>query len=415
MNIFRGIWRGGGAPGDASGWQQNAPMVPAVEASKPYDVDKALQIPSVWACIDLLSHTVAALPCDVFLIDSEGRKTADDKCNLADVLGRSPNADMTPYEFFSAMVTNYCLHGNAYALITRWTGERKGQVKALYPLAPQQMQIYRDEDSGQLIYRYLDKNEKYTDYKSSEILHWKGIGNGIMGLKKLAFMRATLTESNDSQSIAVNLFSRNGKLDGVLSTGGVINDRQKKDIADQFERMRKDGGIPVLPADMKFTPYSATPAESQLLETRKFCVEEVCRWFGIPSALINSSGGAPGSNIEQVTANFYRSTVLPMLMGLEQAIMKRVPCVEERYNHIVKFRLSFLNRASDQARAQIAATAVQNGWKTRNEVREDEGLPPVPEGGTLTAQSNLFPLGQLGTANASQVRQDPISQEPTKQ
>lgn len=415
MNIFRWIWHWGGTTGDASGWQQNAPMVPAVEASKSYDVDLALQIPAVWACVDLLSHTIASLPCDVYFIDADGKKTIDKKCNLDDVLSRSPNADMTPYEFFSAMVTNYCLHGNAYALISRWTGERKGQVKALYPLASSQMQIYRDENTGQLIYRYLDKNEQYTDYKASEILHWKGIGNGIMGLKKLAFMRATLTETNDAQSIAVNLFGRNGKLDGVLSTGGIINDRQKRDIAEQFERMRKNGGIPVLPADMKFTPYSATPAESQLLETRKFCVEEVCRWFGIPSALINSSGGAPGSNIEQVTANFYRSTVLPMLIGLEQAIMKRVPCADERYNHVVKFRLSFLNRANDQARAQIAATAVQNGWKTRNEVREDEGLPPVKDGDTLTAQSNLFPLNQLGTVNASQVSQSPISQEPTKQ
>ena len=95
--------------------------------------------------------------------------------------------------------------------------------------------------------------------------------------------------------------------------------------------------------------------------------------------------------------------------------MKRVPCTEEKYSHSVKFRLSFLNRANDESRSRIAATAVQNGWKTRNEIRAEEGLAPVADGDTLTAQSNLFPLSQLGQTNTSQVSQQTLTEEPIKQ
>lgn len=415
MNIFRWLTNWGGTTGDHSGWQNNSPMVSIVDGSVPYSPDMALQIPAVWACIDLLSHTIAALPCDVFRFDSKGNKVADKNCNLNYILSESPNADMTPYEFFSTMVMNYCLHGNAYALISRWTGEKKGQVKGIYPLSSEQMQIYRDENSGQLIYRYLDKNNQYQDYKSSDILHWKCMGNGITGLKKLDFMKISLAESNYAQSTAVSVFNKKGKMSGILTTPKVLTDKQKEEVASQFQKMRDEDRIPVLPIDMTFQQLNLNPAEQQLLDTRKFSVEEICRWFGVPSALINSNGGAPGSNIEQVTANFYKATILPMIISLEQAIMKRVPCADEKYNHTVKFRLSFLNRANDESRSRIAATAVQNGWKTRNEVRIEEGLPPVEDGDALTAQSNLFPLSQLGQVDSSQVSQTQLTQEPVKQ
>ena len=269
MNIFRWLTNWGGTTGDHSGWQNNSPMVSIVDGSVPYSPDMALQIPAVWACIDLLSHTIAALPCDVFRFDSKGNKVADKNCNLNYILSESPNADMTPYEFFSTMVMNYCLHGNAYALISRWTGEKKGQVKGIYPLSSEQMQIYRDENSGQLIYRYLDKNNQYQNYKSSDILHWKCMGNGITGLKKLDFMKISLAESNYAQSTAVSVFNKKGKMSGILTTPKVLTDKQKEEVASQFQKMRDEDRIPVLPIDMTFQQLNLNPAEQQLLDTRK--------------------------------------------------------------------------------------------------------------------------------------------------
>lgn len=399
------------ASGDHAGWQDNFPQMPAIENAKNYPPDSALQLPVIWACVDLLARTMASLPLDVYIEDRFGTRERDDKCNLAYILQQSPNYGMTPYEFIHTMTMHWALRGNAYALIVRKTDKT---VKALYPLNPDQMRVYLDDD-GSLIYHYYNKKNEYVDYKPEQILHWKSMGNGVIGLAKLDFMKASVTESALAQTTAVDIFGKKGRLDGILTSESKLDNTQKIEIAKQFQRMRAGEGIPVLPASMQFIQLNQTAAEAQLLETRKFSVEEICRWFGVPSALVNSDGGAPGSNLEQVTANFYKQTILPMCTSLEQAIMKRLPCPDERVNHQVRFRLTFLNRASDQVRSQINAQAVQNGWKTRNEVRIEEGMAPLPDGDALTAQSNLQPLDMLGTANASQVSQTPITEDPVRQ
>lgn len=409
MNFFKWIFRSSGPTGDYAGWQNSEPMAPVTTNSKVFSSEKAVQIPVVWACVDLLSRTVASLPIEVFK-DLNGERQLDTKCNLHSILNVSPNFMMTPYELMQTMVMHWCLRGNAYAQIVR-NGD--GSVKALYPLNPDQMNVYMDE-SGKITYRYYDKKNHYVDYKTEDVLHWKCMGNGIKGLSKLEFMSSSLTENAAAQESANDVFTSKGRLKGILSTPNLLNPKQKDEIEVQFKNMAQ-GGIPVLPASMTFQQLSLSPAETQLLETRKFSVEEICRWFGVPSALVNSDGGAPGSNLEQVTANFYKGTILPMCISLEQAIMKRVPSTAEKYDHSIRFKLSFLNRASDKDRSSINAQAVQNGWKTRNEVRREEGLPPVKDGDALTAQNNLQPLAMLGSANASQTPQTPLSTREQRQ
>ena len=87
---------------------------------------------------------------------------------------------MTPFEFWQTMVMHWALRGNAYALIVRKTDKT---VKALYPLNPDQMQVFQN-DHGNIIYQYYDKNSKVAQYKPEQILHWKCLGNGLIGLSK---------------------------------------------------------------------------------------------------------------------------------------------------------------------------------------------------------------------------------------
>lgn len=413
MGLFKWFTAKHGPTGDNAGWQDSEPMIPAVTNVTPVAPEQSLQISTVYACVDLLARTVACLPCDVYLINSDGTKERDVKCNLHYILSQSPNFGMTPYELISTMVMHWALRGNAYALIVRGKDKLTKQevVKSIYPLNPDQMNVYMDT-SGRVTYRYYDKKDQYVDYDPEQILHWKGLGNGILGLSKLEYMKASINESALAQETALDIFAQKGKMKGILSAQNVLSNNQKAEISKQFQKMR-DGGIPVLPATLSFQQLSLSPAETQLLQTREYSVEEICRWFGVPSALIGSDGGAPGSNLEQVTANFYKSTVLPMLISLQQSIIKRVPCKDEKYNHIVEFRLSFLNRSNDSARSSINAQALQNGWKSRNEVRIEEGLAPVSGGDLLTAQSNLVPLDKLGT-NVSK-DETMLSNQPQRQ
>lgn len=410
MSILKwiGNWMFGGM-GDYSGVQFNQPQTTPVRNAQTLSPDAAIQIATVWACVDLLSRTMASIPCDVYLIADDGSRKLDTECNLHSVLTKSPSYAMTPFEFWQTMTMHWALRGNAYARINRYDD---GNVSSLQPLNPDQMEV--SQVDGRVRYRYWDSDSIPKDYPAEKIMHWKGMGNGIVGLSKLEYMRASVTESAYAQSNAVDMYAGRGKMNGILTADNLLSTKQKAEIAQQFQSMRS-GGIPVLPASLKFQQLSLTPADTELLATRKFSVEEICRWFGVPSALINGDGGAAGSNIEQLTLNFYKSTVLPMCVSAEEAIIKRIPCENEKKNHQVRFRLSALNRSNDSARFQMYAQAVQNGIMTRNECRRAEDLPPVPGGDELTVQTNLLPIDMLGTQDSGKVPQKPINTEPQRQ
>ena len=411
MGLLRLVGSIFGAMGDHAGVQYNRPLTHPISNARTMSPDASVQTAAVWACVDLLSRTIASLPLDVYIIRPDGTREADTRCNLHWLLSHSPNAIMTPFEFWQTMTMQYTLRGNAYALIRR---NPDGTARSLTPLSPDQMVV--DTTDGKLVYYYTNQFNKVVKYAPRDIMHWKTMGNGIIGMSKLEYMRASVYEGTVAQENAVDLYEGHGRAVGILTAQAVLNDKQKIEISKQFNSMR-DGGIPVLPANLSFQQLSLTPADTQLLETRQFNIDEICRWFGVPSALINGAGGAAGSNIEQVTANFYKSTILPMCISAEQSLMKRVACTDERLDHTVQFRLSFLNKSNDKDRYAMQAQAVQNGWKTRNEVRLDEGLPPLEDDNcnVLTVQNNLTTIDKVGLTNASQTSQTPLTEDPIRQ
>lgn len=390
--------------GRHDGWQNTMPMTTSIEGVKSPKVDNSLQIGTVWQCVDLIARTFASLPIDVIKEDREGRKIDDKSCNLYNLLARNPNEDMTPYDFWHYMTCSRLLRGNAYALLYR---NGRGEVIAMIPMPSDQMVVgYKD---GKVAYFY-EEDGKITEYSSNNILHWKGLGNGIVGLSVLEYMQSIITETNSAQNNAISIFANKGKLNGILTADSILNNLQKSEIAQQFQRMRDNNSIPVLPASLKFQQLSLSPADTQLLETRKYTSSEICRWFGVPEAMLTGES----SDITEVERHFYRTTILPLCLSVEQLCSKKIPCTSEK-SHIVKFRLSELNRASDSERAALNATYVQNGIKSRNEVRREEGLKDVEGGDILTAQVNLASIDNLKYNIYNGSSSNNLSPQPIKQ
>ena len=184
-----------------------------------------------------------------------------------------------------------------------------------------------------------------------------------------------------------------------MNVDHVLKPEHRENIRRSLENFCSGGvsKLMVLEADMKFQSVSLSPEASQLLETRKFSTEEVCRWFGVPPVMIGASGQTTwGSGIAEIMAGFYKLTLNPLLRNIEQALSARVLTPRERIDYTVEFNFDALLRGSIQERYSAYATAVQNGFKTRNEVRQLENDEPMEGGDQLTAQTNLAPLEMLG-------------------
>ena len=390
-------WFGwGGALGEQSGRQvsgASGSLIPGTHALAP---DGALQLSTVWACVSLIANIIASLPLFVYTQNKGKRDLARDAL-LWQVLHDSPNSRMTPMEFWVAMLLNLLVRGNAYARIDR---SASGEAIALWPMPSDQVEPWMLPD-GTLVYKYT-VGSNVAVLSSENVLHIKGMGNGTTGLDRLDYMRASTAEAANAQGAASTLFANHGKPSGVLMIDKVLNAQQRAAVRQNFIDMAEGGTsrLFLLEADTKYQQLNLTPADQQLLETRRFTVEELCRWFGVPPVLVGHSNvTAWGSGIEQLIDGFHKLVIGPLVVNLQQAIAKRVLTPNQRVRFTVEFSLDALLRASLKDRMEIYAKAVQNGLKTRNECRQLENDPAIAGGDELTAQSNLAPLHMLGKMN----------------
>lgn len=387
-------WLGAiGSTTQNKGIQDSRPAQTVYPKTKDITIDGALQVSAVWACVELISDVVASLPIYVYRMNNGVRELARDS-NLWRLLHTKPNSRQTPMEFFQYMTMNFIMRGNAYARIER---NSKGEAIALWPLAADQVQVTLLDD-GSLTYEYY-YDGKIIVYAQSSILHFRDKGNGVVGMSRLDYMRSTNNLAVNAQNLTNKLYANDNKRAGVFSIDKPMTPEQREMVRKNFAGLveANNDDLFVLEAGAKFEPLTLTPAEVQLLETRRFSIEDIARWFGIPSILINDlTNRVPYGNNDDLIQFFYKFKLRSVLVNFEQALTARIMTFEERANLTIEFGLDALLRSSLKERMEIYSKAVQNGIYTRNFCRQLENEPPMDGGDMLTAQVNLAPLDMLG-------------------
>jgi len=403
-------WFGGGTS-QGPGEQVVYPITRPVPLTRPeVGIDGAMQVSAFWACVELLTETVASLPCFVSSVDASGHRELARDSQLWRLLHTQPNSRHTPFEFWQFMAMQYLLRGNSYARLER---DSDGNVVAMWPLASDQVKVVAGKN-GTLTYEYsFDGN--VAVYGEQSILHWRDKGNGLVGMSRLAYMQSTLGIALGAQDQSAKTHAREGRRPGVFMIDKLLTPEQRKQIRANFKGLKEAGedDLLILEAGAKWEPVTLTPAETQLLESRRFSIEDIARWFGIPSVLINDTAKTTtwGTGVQQIVEGFVKFKLRPMITSLEQAITRRVMTPAQRATMSVTFSMDALLRSSLKDRAQIYATLVQNGIQTRNECRQLEDLPPMDGGDLLTAQMNLAPVGDLpGLAAGGDVAPEPVAQ-----
>lgn len=412
MNLFTRIakWWSGNATGQHSGSQLTQPATSAHDDTPIIGVDSALQVSTVWACVSILTDVVSSLPLMVWR-DDKGARVSAKGTTLYEVLHDSPNRRHTAQEFWEFMMLNFVLRGNAYARVDR---NGAGEVVALWPLSADQMEVIASDD-GSLMYIYYLGNEGIV-YQEQNILHIRGKGNGVVGMSPLDYMRSSVSLAIKAQNHTVKTYTKNARRPGLLMVDGVLTPEQRAAVKNNFGDIvtGSDKELYVLEAKFKFEALGMSPADMQLLESRKFSVEDLARWLGVPSVLINDSkdSSALGSSTKEVIDAFVKLRLRSILVKTEQAIRKRVFTPRQRaQGYVAEFKLDALLRASLSERMDAAAKGVQNGLLTRNEGRALENRPAMDGGDILTAQTNLAPLDMLGRIQSGKaVPEQPIQQ-----
>jgi HK97 family phage portal protein len=375
--------------------------------------ERALKISAVWACVQLISNSVAGLPLNIYQDAKGERKPITGRDSLDDILRRRPNPYMKPRDFRSAMTVQMCLWSNAYAEILR-VGNR---AVGVMPLRPGRMTPVIGDD-GVLTYHYTtEKGVKV--YAQDSILHLKGFGtDGFVGVERGSFAREAYGLTVAAETFAAKQFSNGGRPGGVLTFDTFLKPDQREQAKKLYEGMAEGAmnanKLWVLEGGSKYLALDFAADQMQMIATRSQQLSEVARFFGVPGVMIgagDSTSAAWPASFEQQMLSFLTFTLQAYLDEWKAAIeFSLIPANSDvRVDHDT----APLVKMDSNATATYLSRLVQNGLMTRNEGRLKLGLPRADDEGAdaLTMQTNLNSLE--GADNAQEISK-PVNRMPTE-
>lgn len=363
-----------------------------------------LQLSAVWACARLISETIGTLPLGMHERATGGKRPAPQH-GLHFIISAQPNADTISSVFWEAVVAAMLLRGNARCE-KLMVGDR---VVGLQFLHPGRLSMSRRGD-GSKEYRYTEDNGRQRIIPATRIWTIPGWSlDGKTGVSVIHYGAQVFGSALATDEAAAGTFKRGLMPTTWFKYPKVLNPKQREDARELIEG-RLSGAVnagrpAILEADMEVGTLGINPKDAQLLESRAFSVEEICRWFRVPPWMVGHTDKSTswGTGIEQQMIGFLVFTLGPWLKRIEQSIVKDLLTPAERLRYYPKFAVEGLLRADSAARAAFYSVMVNNGILTRDEVRELEDRPPMGgNAAVLTVQTALAPLDSLGNNTADQ-------------
>jgi len=363
------------------------PGRPAFMAPSGIDVtaDSAIRMSTVYACVRLLGDTISSLPLGAYV--RRGRN----RISYAAVYGSTPewvnrpNPETSRLEFFEQVIASLNLHGNAYILTVR---DENDEVFELYCLNPDEVRIRRLRPNEPLVYEITirDVNEARTEILTNrEILHIPmfRLPGSHYGLGPVSAARLTIGAAMAADTYAAAYFGNAANPGGVIEVPGELTQEQAQDIGRDWNITHtgpyRAGRIGILSGGASFKPLTLNAQDAQLLEARRFNVEDIARLFRVPVSLLGHpvAGAMSFASVEAQNLSFVQHSLRPLLERLEQSLSALLP----ESDGFIKFNLDALLRGTTLERYEAYTKGLREGFLSLNDVRSVEDLAPIGEAG----------------------------------
>ena len=361
-----------------------------------YKTSQSMTLAAVHRCVSVITNAVSSLPVKLYVIDKDGYKQEIEN-DLSYYLSKKPNSKMNAYTFYSLIVKDILLNGNGYALIIREGGRIKGFQYVQAGLVSPIDMIDHIEYSVTGVKGMV---------RQEDILHFMNYtDNGVYGISVLTHARRTLGIADYGDKAAENFYKSGGCTSGFLKFDGPSNQKQRDEMISAWNTAtggpnNGPNGIAVLPANVTYTQLSVNPADAQLLESRKFEVIDICRFFGVSPTKCFDMSSASYSTVEATELAFLNDTLRPLLSKIEMELETKLFKQGEHYD--IKFDVSELLRTDKTSQAQYFTQLFNLGVLSPNDIRKQLDMDAVEGGDIHVAQINLTSIKNLETINATE-------------
>jgi HK97 family phage portal protein len=290
------------------------------------------------------------------------------------------------------------LKGNGYAYIDR---DNNNNIQQLIYIPAEFVTVNWDlnllHDVTYIVYG-LDRIIEHTD-----MIHLVNFSDdGVHGISTIHYAAQSLNISYESEQSANDALKSN--VTGLLSLEGSLSDNQLKAAKKAWTKnVTENGGIAVLSGGWKFQPVSLNAHDAQLIESRKFNITDISRWFGVPLSKLGSNEGISYNGVEAEALAFLADTLSPLLQKIEIELERKLYSETERNFIDVKFDVSNILRVDLKSKSEYYRTLFNIGVLTINEIRNDLNLENVAYGDKTYLQSNITTLEQIAAPKSEEI------------
>ena len=366
------------------------------------DAESAIRMSTVYSCVRLLADTVSSLPVGAYV--RRGRN----RLPYATVYGdqpnwiTKPNRETTRLEFYEQIVTSFKLEGNAYILIIR---NNEGDVEELYVIDPLNVRIERPAPNEPLVYIVKVKDsqgmyeQRLTDKDVLHIPDFRLPGQRYV-LSPISACRTTIASAMAADTYAASYFGNAANPGGVIEVPTELTQEQASDIGRDWNITHtgpyRAGKIGILSGGASFKPLQINAQDAQLLDTRRFSVEEIARIFRVPLSLLGHpvAGAMSFASVEAQNLSFVQHSLRPILERIEQSLSTLLP----EADGFIRFNLDALLRGTTIERYDAYTKGLREGFLSLNDVHAYEDMAPIESG-----DQYRVPLQNIDAADAKDV------------
>lgn len=352
------------------------------------NVAKALTVPAFFAAVNFLSGTLAGLPLSVYERTETGRVKVSG--GVADVLGGAVNEETTSFMWRKSSFDQTYTEGRSYTYVEK---DRSGTVINLWPL--EYSAVTPRRVNGRKVFDYRERG-KVTTYKASEIIDIPMMlkPDSVRHYRPVHLHKDTLGLALAVTKYGARFFSNGGvppfSIEGPFKTAAG-RDRAEKDMTAALVSAANEGrsGL-AMPDGHKLTPLGFDPTKMQMVEIKRFLIEEIARIYSLPMVFLQDLTRGTFSNTEQQDLHLVKHTIKRWVEQVEQELNLKLFGRGSRF--YVRFNLDGLMRGDIKTRMEAFAIAIQNAIRKPNEVRRLEELEDAEAGDDLLIQGATVPL-----------------------
>lgn len=358
--------------------------------------ERALGLTAVYACVDIISNTMATMPLHVNKRLKPRGKERDTENPLYTLLHDSPNPEQTSFQWRKITNVHRLLWG---AGISEIEFDERGRPIALWPLPPWRVTPKRTK-SGSLYYEYND-NETTRLFQSWEVVVFTTTQTGDEWKSPIRLHREVIGSALATQEYGAKIFGSGvnpaGILSGVTFSDEDTEDSIRKKFGDSYQGLNSGKRLMLLEEGVSFTRVGLPPIDAQYIETMKYNVSEIARIYGVPLFMLASMDGSSnwGTGIEEQKEGYMSFTILPVATQSEQELNKKV--IKDR-SLFCEYATAGLLRGTMTSRMNAYQKGFLMGMYSPDDLRELENLNPLPNGQGNIYQSpmNLQSLKDVG-------------------